>query len=428
MPSLSNSSKSLARGPQQRNYLQEILLGLLPLLLGGQILLGLALLPRALRGDADFRQLYAAGHMLRAGHAHELYDHVAQMRHQADLFPDEPFLPFIRPAFQALVFVPLSVLRYRDAYLVFLATNLLMLVAIYRLLRPWLGNFALRWRWFPICFFFSFLPISIAVIQGQDTILLLAILAVVARLLDCNKNFLAGATLALGLFKLQIVVPIALLFLIWRRWRFFFGFFASSVVLASISVFVTGPAQAAQFLRLTLRVGASAALFEPSQALLRVNHMPNLRGLLYGLFHASLLDTYLQSLTIAGCAALFLFLVFRWRPAPRASDALRLAVLAVVVLSYYLLIHDLTIALLPLAMALNHSFRLTESSSLTERSEAWAALIAFIAPVYMLFGYEHMYLLSLPFLVLLFFTIPRRASSELSAASPTNGSSFVGSF
>jgi hypothetical protein len=211
--------------------------------------------------------------------------------------------------------------------------------------------------------------------------------------------------------------------LIWRRWRFFLGFFASGVALASISVYVTGLAQAAQFLRLTLRVGGSAALFEPSQALLRVNLMPNLRGLLYGIFNASLPHSYLQWLTIAACAAFFLFLVFRWRPAPRASDALRLAVLAAVVLSYYLLIHDLTIALVPLAMALNHSFRLPENSSLGERSEAWTALVALLAPAYMLFGFEHLYLLSLPFIVLLFFAVPRRPSGELSAASPSNGSS-----
>ena len=402
MPSASNFSGHYGTAKAKRYYLQEILLGLLPLLISGQILIGVALTANALRGDADFRQLYAAGYMVRTGHAHELYDYRAQIRYQAEsVSPDEPFLPFIRPAYQALIFVPFSVLGYRQAYLAFLALNLLLLFAIYRLLRPSLANFAARWRWFPLCFFLSFMPISIALIQGQDTIILLALLSFAFRSYDLGQDFLGGAVLALGLFKLQIVLPIALLFLVWRRWKFVSGFAGLGVLLACVSLLITGISQSHEFVRLMWGVGGSASLFDTHQALLRVDFMPNLRGLIYGVLGSILPDVYVRRLTISLSTVLFLYVVFRCRKAPSPSDAFKIAVLTSVVLSYYLLIHDLTIAVLPLALILNHSLQLPARPSLRDRCETWVALLAFLMPAYMLFGIEHLYLLSVPFIVLL---------------------------
>jgi glycosyl transferase family 87 len=406
MSSPSKTSPDFAVPGVKRNQLQEIMLGILPLLLCGQILISVALTARAFHGAADFRQLYAAGYMVRTGHGQQLYDYQAQIHYQAAVVPDEPFLPFIRPAFQALLFVPFSLVGYRAAYVMFFTVNLLFLFVSYWLFRPHLDNLARCRRWLPICLFLSFLPFSIAVVQGQDTIILLVILSLAMRMLDLRREFWAGAVLALGLFKFQIVVPIALLFLIWRRWGFFSGFCMSGTLLALISVLLTGLRQAREFVRLTWSVGGSATLLDPHQAQLRVDFMPNLRGLMNGVFATSLPSTYIQLLMIAVSAALICFLVFRWRAAPHGSEALRLGVLAAVVLSYYLLIHDLTIAVLPIALALDRSMRLPEEPSMRDRLEAWSALLALVAPVYVLFDFGHIYLLALPFLAFLMLTAP----------------------
>ena len=53
---------------------------------------------------------------------------------------DERALPFIRPAYQALLFVPFSLLPYRSAYLAFLAVNLVLLALAFWLLRPQMRN------------------------------------------------------------------------------------------------------------------------------------------------------------------------------------------------------------------------------------------------------------------------------------------------
>ena len=77
------------------NYLRDFLIGSLPLLFSVQFLAWLAFFPNALRGHADFRQLYAAGYLLRTGHSHELYDYGLQRKIQDSLVSDdERALPF----------------------------------------------------------------------------------------------------------------------------------------------------------------------------------------------------------------------------------------------------------------------------------------------------------------------------------------------
>jgi hypothetical protein len=76
----------------------------------------MAFFPSALRGHSDFRQLYAANHMVRAGDASELYDYRVQKIFQDTLAGnDELALPFISPAYQVLPFLSFSLLSYRSA-------------------------------------------------------------------------------------------------------------------------------------------------------------------------------------------------------------------------------------------------------------------------------------------------------------------------
>jgi hypothetical protein len=65
----------------------DVVLGLLPLLIGFEILLWTVYLPLETRGFADFRQLYTGGYILRTGHAAELYDYDTQQRLEETLVP-----------------------------------------------------------------------------------------------------------------------------------------------------------------------------------------------------------------------------------------------------------------------------------------------------------------------------------------------------
>src|SRR6266567_1149229 len=177
---MSNSEPIRSTGgetPEPPHYVQA-LLGILPLILGIQLLAWLVILPAALGGHADFRQLYAAGYMVRTGHAKELYDYNAQLQFQNQaVSPAAVPLPFIRPACYALLFVPFSLMSYRSAYFAFLCLSLILLWVSYWILRPWLRNLARAWSWLPPLIFVSFFPVTAALTQGQDSILLLALLA-----------------------------------------------------------------------------------------------------------------------------------------------------------------------------------------------------------------------------------------------------------
>src|SRR6266852_2593669 len=285
-------------GSRGIRYLPDLLLGILPILIGIQLLGWITFLPTALlHGHADFRQLYAAGYMVRTGHAGELYDIRAQQQFQDVLVNnDERALPFIRPAYQALLFVPLSLLPYRTAYLAFLAVNLVLLAIAFWMLRPNMRNLSRIWRFLPVFVFLVFYPIALALMQGQDSILLLLLLAAALVALEQGQERRAGILIGLGLFKMQIVIPIALLFLLWRRWRFFAGFVLSACLVSLISLCVVGFAQSASYARSLFSV--STGLAPAHQFPLRVSIMANLRGLIFGLLGARLPAFWIQALTI----------------------------------------------------------------------------------------------------------------------------------
>jgi hypothetical protein len=89
------------------------------------ILLGVSffLFPSGLAERMDFRQLYAGGYLARTDPA-ELYDYGRQKEVQdAFVSKAEGLLPFIRPAYEAWLFGPLSRLSYRTAYFCFLSST-----------------------------------------------------------------------------------------------------------------------------------------------------------------------------------------------------------------------------------------------------------------------------------------------------------------
>ena len=72
---------------------------------------------------------------------------------------------------------PFRCCRIEAAYLAFLAVNLVLLALAFWILRPHMRNLARIWRGLPVFVFLVFYPIALALMQGQDSILLLVLLA-----------------------------------------------------------------------------------------------------------------------------------------------------------------------------------------------------------------------------------------------------------
>src|SRR5262249_16306135 len=84
-------------------------------------------------GHTDFRANYAAGYILRTGRP--LYDYSVETEVQT-LKVSEVAAPFIHPAYEAILYVPFSFLTYLQAYWAWFGVNLMLLLWVYRLLRP----------------------------------------------------------------------------------------------------------------------------------------------------------------------------------------------------------------------------------------------------------------------------------------------------
>jgi Glycosyltransferase family 87 len=334
----------------QRTRSLEVVLGLLPLVLGLQLLIWIVYLPVALRGDADFRNCYTAGMILRSGRRHQLYDYELQKNIQdAFISQSSNVLPYVHLPYEALIFAPLTVLSYRNAFFCFLGFNLLCLLVCYRMLRGKLGRLHALWRWFPFLFVVGFMPIAAALMQGQDSLITLVLLVSALVSLEAGNDGMAGFLVGLVMFKFQLVLPIAGLFLFWRRWRFVLGASFSIFITLALSALVAGIDGFWAYLLSLRNISTTFTAGGRVLYLMPVSRMPNLRGLIHAIPHLrSGLATALVLIL-----SLVLFALAAWSGREASTQwQFAIAVSAAAVLGYHVLMHDLSILLIPMAMLL----------------------------------------------------------------------------
>src|SRR5215469_12257498 len=162
--------------PNQPQSFRPFLFAALGYLFVVQVALCLMSVRPALEGHADFRAFYSAGYLVRTGHARQLYDYEVGKRVQNVLVsPSDVALVSDHPAYEALLFVPFSVPSYHVGYFLFAGFNVALLVVSAFLMRPYLSGLASVWPVLPLALFLLFFPAGIALMQGQDSILLLAL-------------------------------------------------------------------------------------------------------------------------------------------------------------------------------------------------------------------------------------------------------------
>jgi Glycosyltransferase family 87 len=306
------------------------------------------LIPALRNGYQDFTIYYTGARLLRNGQGSALYNLAAQYRTQL-VFAHVPIrqgpLPYNHPPFEALLFVPFTLLEYWPAYLLWTVLNLIMLAVSVALLRKHFPQFAAVP---PIVLGLgatAFFPVTIGIFQGQDVILLLLLFVMAVICLDREHDAAAGAFLAAGLFRPQFLVPLFVLLAI-RRWRVLIGFAPVALVLAGISVAIMGWRGPLDYVRFVLHVEKTGAGGFGPQA------VPNLRGLIADLPGLSASGRWAALLIVASSAAVFLVALRRIR---NGRDSIlfssSLAAVTTVLVSFHALSYDLTL-LLPMALLL----------------------------------------------------------------------------
>jgi hypothetical protein len=343
-------------------------------------------LPLGKSGRVDFRHLYTAGYMVRVGHARDVYDYALYEKFQKELVgPAEGALPFNHLAYEALLYAPFSFLTYHHAYLAFFAANLIILAGSIRILRPLFSPLAQIWPLLPFAIVICFLPVSIALIEGQDSLILLGLFAAAITAVNAREELKGGVLLGLTLFKFQYALPVVLLFFVWKRWRFLTGFAISGAAVVGISVWLTGLSGLITYVQSIL---AMSAKYSSANGLLYGIHpdgMPNLRGLAYMITGGSVSATHW--LVAIGSAVVMIWAALR---RPSFPGALITALLV----SYHQVIADTSLLVLPIGVLLANSLNVAR----TRRGELIVvfAFLAFVSPTLLLFANTRFYLLALP--------------------------------
>jgi Glycosyltransferase family 87 len=362
----------------------------------------------------DFRQAYAAAYMVSMGQSHELYSYDAQTKVQDTLISRTGLaLPFVSPAYEALLLSPLAALSFRQAYFAFVLVNITALAVTYLVLRPWLSNVHAVFRWLPGAIFLGFLPAAAALIEGQDSLILTMLLASAFACLSKNRSCQAGFVTGLGFFKFPIVLPIALLFGIWRKWSFSAGFAIASAAVISLSVALTGIAQTKLYIESLLEI---AGLKPPTTglALYPVNWrmMANLHGLTVGFVDGTISTRAVHLLTVGLSLALFVWVAMSGRRATDSS-ALLLAIVCSVLVGHHTYLHDLSVLLIPVVILLD-GFLPAEAGP--DRRAKWigrCAALMFVAPVLESYSPGNLFLAGIPVILLLVAIMRANASYPL---------------
>jgi hypothetical protein len=373
----------------------------------------LAFWPSVRDGHVDFRNSYTAGYMVRTGNSNLIYNFDATKSWQDTVVSKwNVTLPFMRPAFEALFFAPFSYLSYRNAYFSFFCLNLALIVLTNHLLHRSLPGLD-RIHFFPAAMSLYF-PIVLALLQSQNSILLLTLLAGAAMSFRRGRESLAGFLVALGLFKFQYVLPIFVLFVAWRQWRFAAAFTCTATFLAALSLWITGRAASIEYLR--TMVGLGTALKFDSGLSLNMGLMGNLHGAISVILRGSSL---VMPVTLATSAALMIFSALK---RPQKDQALYVAIPVGALVSFYMYVHDMSVLLIPIAAAIASYQIKGERRDKRMTVLNIIAILLWATPIFGMFVKIPTWIVSVPLLFAftvistLFWAAPSKEESSLSAA------------
>jgi Glycosyltransferase family 87 len=361
----------------------------------------------------DFPDFYCAARMLAAGHGHQLYDADLQRQYQAH-YAGRVGTLYIHPPFEAAVYLAVAWLPLRYAYLLWSLLNLTFLGVGMRCLakeiQPW------DWR-LSLGVSLTFVPTLLCFLQGQDSLLLLLLVVLAFAALRHGCGFAAGCWLGLGLFKFQLALPLVLVLVVSQnrkaRTGIVKGFRLAALTLAGLSAAISGWSVFFIYPKFLLHLKIQPFAGVVPQA------MANFRGLIYLFFHSDQSSGALISLSIL-CAAALIMMLRGWKKTGRNNNsnnddfdpAFANSVMFALLVSYHLNPHDLSLALLPVALLLR---RAAARTSAARGPAGWITLgllaIFFLPPLHLWALRVGVYaLVSLPLLALFLSVafLPRR--------------------
>lgn len=308
------------------------------------------------RGFPDFISFYTAGKIVATGNGSHLYDLTLQQQIQGAFSirtNADSFLPFVHLPLFAVGLAILAWFPYVTAYYIWWCFNQCLFWASILLIDRALGGSTLR----PERLAFAavlFLPVTLNLCQGQDSLLTLFSFTLTFFLLSRGRPLLAGAALGLITFKPQLALLMFVLLVLTSRSkrRFTAGCLLGGLGQILLPAILLGWRTLASYPRFVARFAAGV-----HNGRFDVNIMPNLRGILHFLLAGHTREFTVDGITAGLTALLLLFAIYvlRSRNAQAQPEELRFAfIIATTSLAaYHGFLHDLTLLLLPLLIVWN---------------------------------------------------------------------------
>jgi glycosyl transferase family 87 len=341
-----NSELAKALSKEEESRVDSIVFGVIALIVLFNVHLLWITKDKILEGYGDFASFYASALIVRDGRGRELYNYETQREIQSPLFSRveirEDALPYVHLAYETLVYIPLTFFTYSKAAVLWVLINLVMIGLISLYVPFYLPRPRISFRVFLLLCLLASFPVLVTLIQGQDSIILLFLYSFAYIFLKRGKPAVAGAVLALGLFKFQLVLPFVGIFLLEREWRFIKGFVAASTVPIITSLYIAGMEGTLQYVRFLVRFSQSPL----GQFEIEPWKMPNLRGILYAGLSVVASPKFSFIATIIGSITVVIWAIRASRSEP-LEVRFSLALLVSLAVSHYLFVYDLAIVVLP---------------------------------------------------------------------------------
>lgn len=307
----------------------------------------------------DFLCVYIGARAVVQGQGARLYD--AQLQWKLTDSAISPYrrstlLPFVYPAYVAILFAPLGKISLVRAFLIWTGINVLVIGWLIRQLIQYRQVVPAQ-RTALLLAFLAWVPMQLTLSQGQMGLICTLAVSEAALSLEHRKEWAAGCWLAVGLVKPQLIaVPLLGLFLL-RSWRAVASFLtiACAVFCASCAVVGFWIPDYLRFLTDFNRGGKGLSMYPMA--------MQNWRGLVAALLSTAASTTGHWLLIALSGASLLLVVVVFWGhgisrthlttdPASRIDSNARLsiAVLVGLLVSPHLYFHDWVVAFPALAL------------------------------------------------------------------------------
>ena len=279
----------------------------------------------------------------------------------------------LHPPYELLIYAILALFKFRVAYPLWWAFNLCLLFLSAYVLWSRIPRLQRSYPYLLILVAIFF-PVLVALVQGQNSVMLLAVLTICYASLEKDHDFRAGFVLAMGMFKFVLVIPMAFWLILERRWKSLAGFFSGCAVLFFIALWLVGMSGIAAYVRLVAGYGRKAPEEPGTEAI-----MPNIRGLFQTLGSGITPKMWLTILTLAASIALLVWVDSRLSRYNNLAMRFSVQVLLAVLISYHLYPHDAAVLVLPILILLDRA--LQDTADRTFKISVFTCVVcAFLVP------------------------------------------------